>query len=104
MALEFYSKRTMAFFALVIALSCFAYGALLLLTVERAAQSAKAQASIQSLSQEVATLQSQYLALTQNLTPALAAQLGFVMPSQSAVAEVFTQPQNALTLNSNGSF
>jgi len=93
-----YSKRAAAFFALCIAISSFLYGAFLLIAVEHTASRAKTNTAIQSLSYELDTLQGQYLAATQAITPQRAQELGFVEPN--AAATVFASvPSRTLSLN-----
>lgn len=95
-AIDLHRARIAAFFAGLIALSLFCYAVFLLLAVERTAGRAKDETSIQSVSAQLGTLESQYLARTQTLTPQLAANLGYVAPSDKEI--VYVQPQSGLSL------
>ncbi len=65
-------------------LCVFLYCALLLLTVSHAAQRQKAQREIRELTANISSLESQYLAQTQDITARLGQELGMVEPAHTA--------------------
>ncbi len=93
-----YARHMIAICAAAIIVAAFLYGTFLLLAVERTATRAKADAQATAIASELGLLQSQYLAQTQTLTPALAAELGFVTPKSADIAYVDTNTR-ALSLN-----
>jgi hypothetical protein len=93
-----YSRTAFAALAFVCAASVFLYGTFLLLAVDHAARHAHAASSLQELKAKLSTLENQYLAATQAITPSYAARLGYVRPS--SVETVYaTPPAQTLTLN-----
>ncbi len=99
--LEHLLKRLAAASAAVIAVSAFLYGAFLLVAVLHTATRAKPEAAIETLSAELGTLQSRYLAETQTLTPQRAKELGFVVPEPAALVYA-SEPSRALSFTNGG--
>lgn len=93
-----YSRTAFAALACIIAASVFLYGTFLLLAVDHTASRAHAAASLSNLKSRLSSLESRYLAATQDITPQLAQSMGYVRPAQ--VATVYAQESgHALTLN-----
>ena len=86
---QLYIHRAIALFAGVCALSVFFYATFLLLTVTHAAGQTAVERQIQKLSLQVSDMETQYLLATRDITPERAVTLGFVAPTQGAVATVF---------------
>lgn len=84
-----YVSRTLVLLAVLLAMSVFLYSAFLLEAVAHAASKTSAESQAQKISEHLSTLESQYLALTQAITPEKAAQLGFVTPPM--VASVYAK-------------
>lgn len=76
-----YVSRTIVVLSIVLAVSIFLYSAFLLEAVAHAASKTVAEAQVRSIGVHLSTLESQYLALTQAITPQKAAALGFVQPA-----------------------
>lgn len=92
-----YSRSAFALLACVCAASAFLYGVFLLEAVGHTAARARAANDITVLKSKLSDLESQYLAATQSITPALAQSLGFVPPA--TVATVYaTDASEVLTL------
>jgi hypothetical protein len=62
------------------------YGAFLLVTVEKAALSQKYESDARDIGQALATLETQYLAASNDLTPDRAAMLGLVTVPSNRIA------------------
>ena len=82
-----YVSRTIALLAVVLTVSVFLYSAFLLEAVAHAAAKTTAESQIRKTSEHLSSLEAQYLALTQSITPQRATALGFVSPS--TVASVY---------------
>lgn len=76
-----YVSRTAALLAVVLTVSVFLYSAFLLEAVAHAGSKTTAQSQIRKTSEHLSSLEAQYLALTQSITPQKASALGFVSPS-----------------------
>lgn len=76
-----YLNRALILLTVVLAMSVFLYGAFLLEAVAHAASKTTADAQIESVSEQLSSLETQYLALTQAITPEKATALGFVAPT-----------------------
>ncbi len=93
-----YARTAFAALAFVCAASVFLYGTFLLLAVDHTANRAHAASVVKELKGKLSSLESQYLAATQAITPTLAQSMGYVRPQK--VATVYAQnPDHALTLN-----
>jgi hypothetical protein len=79
-----YLNRTLVLLVVMLAVSVFLYSAFLLEAVAHTAAKSTAERTIGSLNEQLSALESQYLALTQSLTPQKAAALGFVTPTMQA--------------------
>lgn len=86
----------MALCAAVVVISVFLYGFLLLEAVGHTASRSAAEGKIRHITSELGTLESQYLESTKEVTPELAASLGFVKPTNVSVVFV---GDTALSLN-----
>lgn len=95
-----YSRSAFALLACLCAVSVFLYGAFLLLAVAHTASRARAGASIIELKGKLSAVEGRYLTATQELTPAYAAELGFVRP-QSVTVVYATEPGHPLTINTS---
>ncbi len=94
-----YVSRTLLVLAVILTVSVFLYSGFLLEAVAHAASKTTAQNQTQKLSEHLSTLESQYLALTQAITPERASALGFVTPV--VVASVYAKGESA-TLSFQG--
>ncbi len=84
-----YVSRTLVVLAVLLTISVFLYSAFLLEAVAHAASKTVAQNQTQKLTEHLSSLESQYLALTQAITPERAALLGFVAPT--IVASIYAK-------------
>jgi len=91
-----YMNRIMAMLAGFIALSIFLYGIFLLEAVAHTASRSTAEREIAMHTSELSKLQTQYLALTKNITLDRATELGLVVSAR--VTTIYATPQNALSL------
>ncbi|MBX4192556.1 hypothetical protein KW798_03670 [Candidatus Parcubacteria bacterium] len=91
-----YMARAMALCAAVIVISVFLYGFLLLEAVGHTASRSQAESKIRQITSELGTLEANYLHSTKEVTPELAASLGFVKPIETSVLFV---GDTALSLN-----
>jgi hypothetical protein len=87
-----YLSRSVVLLAVVLAASVFLYSTFLLEAVAHTAAETTADAQLQSITEQLSTLENQYLTLTQALTPQKAAALGFVTPT--AVASVYAHGES----------
>lgn len=93
-----YARTAFAVLAFVCAASVFLYGTFLLLAVGHTASRANTADAVQELRGKLSSLEGQYLAATERLTPQYAAELGYVRPA--SIATVYAAaPTHALTLN-----
>jgi|GEM_PF-1518124 len=76
-----YLSRVLLLLVVVLTVSVFLYSAFLLEAVANAAAKTTAERNVESLNEQLSTLENQYLTLTQSLTPEKAAALGFVTPA-----------------------
>jgi hypothetical protein len=83
-----YVHRIVAALAVVCAISVFLYGAFLLMAVAHATHMAGAERQIKTLTGQLSVAESQYLAMTDAISPATAIQLGLVKPATIAIVEV----------------
>lgn len=88
-----YISRTLALLAVALTVSVFLYSAFLLEAVAHAASKTSAESEGQKISEHLSSLESQYLALTQSITPQKAAMLGFVAPQN--VVSVYAKGDGA---------
>jgi hypothetical protein len=93
---QLYLSRSIAALVSVCALSVFLYVVFLMLAVQHTAARTSAQREVDALTVHLSGLETQYLAKTKELTPARAAELGFVQPH--LVSAVFADT-NARTLS-----
>jgi hypothetical protein len=93
---QLYLTRSIAALVGLLALSVFLYVVFLMLAVQHTAARTTAQRDADALTVHVSSLETQYLAKTKELTPARAAELGFVQPR--LVSAVFADA-NAHTLS-----
>lgn len=77
---QLYLSRTIAVAGGICALSVFLYVVFLMLAVEHTAKHTALQNSIDSMTIRVSALETNYLKNMRSLTPARAAELGFVAP------------------------
>ena len=94
-----YARRAFALLALICAVSAFAYGFFLLEAVGHTAARARAAQDIKALRTKLSGAETQYLALTQALTPARAQELGFTSPERTSTVYA-TDVTRVLTLHS----
>ncbi len=87
-----YMSRTAALLAIVIAISIFLYSTFLLEAVVHAAAETTAERQLQSINEQLGTLEGHYLTLTQSLTPQKATELGLVTPT--ALATVYAEGES----------
>lgn len=90
-----YVSRTLVVLAVVLTISVFLYSAFLLEAVAHAASKTAAENRIQKISEHLSSLEAQYLALTQSLTPQKAAELGFITPA--TVASIYAAQDTSLS-------
>lgn len=81
----------MALCGATIAISAFVYGFFLLEAVGHTASRSEAENAIRRVVSELGALESSYLSHTRQVTPELAAALGFVSPVETSV--VFATPR-----------
>ena len=86
-----YIPRVAALFAIATAISLALYGTFLLEAVLHTASRSSAERQIQSISEKLSALETQYLAQTQSLTPQEAAALGYVVPRD--ISQVYEEGQ-----------
>lgn len=99
--LRLLSTRLNATLAGLVALFALLYAVFLLMAVMHASSRAAAAAGIQELTGRLSTLETRYLALEREITPARAEALGLVKASSAAT--VFADPQvPSLTLGDAG--
>lgn len=87
-----YIGRTTALLSIVLAASIFLYSTFLLEAVAHTAAKTIAERQLQSITEQLSSLEGQYLASTETLTPQKAALLGFVTPV--AVTSVYAHGES----------
>jgi len=87
-----YLNRALVFLVVVLTVSVFLYCAFLLEAVANAAAKTTAERNTIKLTEQLSSLENQYLALTQSLTPERAKALGLVTPTN--VASVYAHGES----------
>ncbi|HEY5383552.1 MAG TPA: hypothetical protein VIJ88_03300 [Candidatus Paceibacterota bacterium] len=87
-----YLSRTAALLAVVLAVSVFLYSVFLLEAVAHAASKTTAERQLESLNEQLSSLDGQYLVLTEALTPQKAVVLGFVTPT--AITSIYAKGES----------
>lgn len=87
-----YLNRMLIFLVVILTVSVFLYCAFLLEAVANAAAKTTAERNTAQLTEQLSSLENQYLVLTQSLTPERATALGLVTPTN--VVSVYAHGEN----------